>query len=145
LLYAQAVRAGLERAEQVEALLSALHALPQLPPEPGHVHSITEWAVDCFTPHAERMHYPLFRTQGIQVGSQMVEAACKTVVSQTLRHTLDTRGLRCALAAYNLLEGDFELLVMHTHHHTQMGHQAGNANTDASLAQHLPSGASRQA
>ena len=66
---------------QTEALLAALHALPPLPPDPGHAHSVTERAVDYFTTHAERMCSPLFRAQGIHLGSGIAEAACKTVVS----------------------------------------------------------------
>jgi hypothetical protein len=41
---------------------------------------VPEKAVDYFTTNAERMRYPAFRAQGMQIGSGIAEAACKTVV-----------------------------------------------------------------
>lgn len=64
-----------------EALVAAISALPPIPPEPGQARSIPERAVDYFTHNAQRMRYPLFRTQGMHVGSGIAEAACKTIVS----------------------------------------------------------------
>ena len=52
-----------------------------IPPEPGQARSIPERAVDYFTTNAERMRYPLFRAQGMHIGSGIAEAACKTIVS----------------------------------------------------------------
>ena len=66
---------------QNEALVSAISALPSIPPEPGQARSIPERAVDYFTTNAGRMRYPLFRAQGMHIGSGIVEAACKTIVS----------------------------------------------------------------
>jgi hypothetical protein len=66
---------------QNEALVSALPALPSMPPEPGQARSIPERAVDSFTTTAPRMRYPLFRAQGMHIGSGIAEAACKTIVS----------------------------------------------------------------
>ncbi len=37
--------------------------------------------MDYFTINTERMCYPDFRAQGMQVGSGIAEAACKTIVS----------------------------------------------------------------
>jgi Uncharacterised protein family (UPF0236) len=62
-------------------LVSTIAALPPIPPEPGQARSIPERAVDYFTTHAERMRYPVFRAQGMQIGSGIAEAACKTIVS----------------------------------------------------------------
>jgi len=64
-----------------EALISAISALPPIPPEPGQARSCPERAVDYFTTNAQRMRYPVFRAQGMHVGSGIAEAACKTIVS----------------------------------------------------------------
>src|SRR5438270_137526 len=56
-------------------------------PEPGQARSIPERAVDYFATNTERMRYPLFRGQGMHIGSRIAEAACKTIVS--------TRAKRC--------------------------------------------------
>ena len=66
---------------QSAALVCALSALPPIPPEPGQARSIPERAVDYFTTNAARMRYPVFRAQGMHVGSGIAEAACKTIVS----------------------------------------------------------------
>lgn len=72
-----------------EALVSAIKALPPIPPEPGQARSIPERAVDYFTINAARLRYPVFRSQGMHVGSGIAEAACKTIVS--------TRAKRCGM------------------------------------------------
>jgi len=64
-----------------EALVSAIQALRSIAPEPGQARSIPERAVDYFTTNAQRMRYPLFRVQGMHIGSGIAEAACKTIVS----------------------------------------------------------------
>ena len=66
---------------QSEALVCALQALPPISPEPGQARSCPERAVDYFTTNAGRMRYPVFRAQGMHVGSGIAEAACKTIVS----------------------------------------------------------------
>ncbi len=65
---------------QIEALVAAIQALPPIPPEPGQARSIPDRAVDYFSLNAQRMRYPLFRAQGMHLGSGIAEAACKTVV-----------------------------------------------------------------
>ncbi len=74
---------------QIADLVSAIGALPPVPPEPGQARSIPERAVDYFTTNAARMRYPVFRAQGMHVGSGIAEAACKTIVS--------TRAKRCGM------------------------------------------------
>jgi hypothetical protein len=66
---------------QSETLVSAIKALPPIPPEPGQARSCPARAIDYFTTNAARMRYPLFRAQGMHVGSGIAEAACKTIVS----------------------------------------------------------------
>jgi hypothetical protein len=66
---------------QSEALVGAIQVLPPIPPEPGQARSIPERAVDYFTTNAARMRYPVFRAQGMHIGSGIAEAACKTIVS----------------------------------------------------------------
>lgn len=66
---------------QTEALVSAISALPPIPPEAGQARSCPERAVDYFSSNAQRMRYPVFRAQGMHLGSGIAEAACKTIVS----------------------------------------------------------------
>ncbi len=66
---------------RMSELVSAIAALPPIPPEPGQARSIPERAVDYFTTNAERMRYPVFRAQGMHSGSGEASAACKTIVS----------------------------------------------------------------
>jgi hypothetical protein len=66
---------------QITTLVEVIQALPSVAPPPGQRRSVPEVEADYFARNAERMHYPLFRAQGMQVGSGIAEAACKTVVS----------------------------------------------------------------
>ncbi len=66
---------------QIARLVTAIQALPPIPPEPGQARSIPERAGDYFTTNAQRMRYPDFRAQGMHIGSGIAEAACKTTVS----------------------------------------------------------------
>ena len=66
---------------ETAALVATISALPPIPPQPGQARSIPQRAVDYFTTNAERMRYPLFRAQGMHLGSGIAEAACKTIVS----------------------------------------------------------------
>jgi hypothetical protein len=66
---------------EIETLVQAIAALPPVAPPPGQTKSVPEQAIGYFTTNAERMRYPQFRAQGMQIGSGIAEAACKTVVS----------------------------------------------------------------
>jgi hypothetical protein len=66
---------------EIETLVQAIAALPPMAPPPGQSKSVPEQAIGYFTSNAARMRYPTFRAQGMQIGSGMAEAACKTVVS----------------------------------------------------------------
>lgn len=66
---------------KVEELIQAIERLPPIAPEPGASRSLPEIAADYFRTNTERMRYPVFRAQGMHIGSGIAEAACKTVVS----------------------------------------------------------------
>lgn len=72
---------------QIEDLIAAIQALPAVPPPPGQTRSVPEQAVTYFTTNAPRMRYPVFRAQGMHVGSGIAEAACKTVVSSRTKRS----------------------------------------------------------
>lgn len=62
-------------------LVKMIEQLPAIPPQPGTTRSVPEIEADYFRSNAQRMRYPTFRAQGMQIGSGVAEAACKTVVS----------------------------------------------------------------
>ena len=66
---------------EIETLLQAIAALPAVAPAGGQSKSVPEQAMGYFSANAERMRYPHFRALGMQIGSGIAEAACKTVVS----------------------------------------------------------------
>jgi hypothetical protein len=66
---------------KVEELIEAIRRLPPVAPEPGASRSVPDIEADYFCTNAERMRYPVFRAQGMHIGSGIAEAACKTVVS----------------------------------------------------------------
>jgi hypothetical protein len=73
----------------IEALVEEIVVLPPVPPEPGKSRSVPEIEREYFISNAARMRYPAFREQGMQIGSGIVEASCKMVVS--------TRTKRCGM------------------------------------------------
>ncbi len=66
---------------QIDTLVKRIEQLPAILPEPGAARSIPAIEADYFRSNQERMCYPTFRAQGMQIGSGVAEAACKTVVS----------------------------------------------------------------
>lgn len=72
---------------KIEDLVEAIVFLPPVPPEPGASRSVPEIERDYFMSNAARMRYPAFRAQGMQVGSGIAEAACKTLVSTRAKRT----------------------------------------------------------
>jgi hypothetical protein len=66
---------------KIEELVEEIVVVPPIAPEPGAVRSVPDIERDYFISNAARMRYPAFRAQGMQVGSGIAEAACKTVVS----------------------------------------------------------------
>lgn len=83
----------------IERLVAAIQALPAVSPEPGQARSIPEVEADYFTGHAARMRYPAFRARGLQVGSGIAEAGCKTVVTTRAKRS----GMRWSPAGLDAL------------------------------------------
>ena len=71
----------------IEALVEAIALLPPIPPPPTSTRSIPEQALGYFITNAARMRYPVFRAQGMHIGSGIAEAACKTVVSTRMKRS----------------------------------------------------------
>lgn len=66
---------------QIEEVIAAIEGLPPLAPEPGKARSLLQIEADYFRSNQHRLRYPVFRAQGMHLGSGITEAACKTVVS----------------------------------------------------------------
>ena len=66
---------------KIEELVQLIEKLPAIQALSGASRSIPEMEAAYFLSNAERMRYPLFRAQGMHIGSGVAEAACKTVVS----------------------------------------------------------------
>ena len=77
---------GLGRLNQgkIEALVKILR---ELHPANTELVKIVSNEADYFQRNAERMRYPVFRAQGLFVGSGVVEAGCKTVVATRLKRS----------------------------------------------------------
>lgn len=71
----------------IEELVAEIAALPPVPAEPRSGRSVPEIEMSYFITNAARMRYPAFRLQGMQIGSGIAEAACKTVVSTRAKRT----------------------------------------------------------
>jgi hypothetical protein len=72
---------------KLEELVEEIVVLPPVPPEPGTSRSVPDIERDYFISNAARMRYPAFRAQGMQIGSGIVEASCKMVVSTRAKRT----------------------------------------------------------
>lgn len=66
---------------KIEEVIAAIEKLPPLSPPPGKAKSVPVTEAEYFRTNMQRMRYPLFRAQGMHLGSGIAEAACKTVVS----------------------------------------------------------------
>jgi hypothetical protein len=66
---------------RIEEVIAAIEKLPPLSPPPGKAKSVAETEAEYFRINQQRMRYPVFRAQGMHLGSGIAEAACKTVVS----------------------------------------------------------------
>jgi hypothetical protein len=77
---------GLQQLDQgkVESLVKTLQ---DLQPGDQELARLVRNAADYFGRNAPRMRYPLFRAQGLFVGSGVVEAGCKTVIGTRLKRS----------------------------------------------------------
>jgi hypothetical protein len=99
---------------RIEEVIAAIERLPPLAPEPGKARSVPEIEADYFRSNALRMRYPVFRAQGMHLGSGIAEAACKTVVSTRAKRSgmrWTPEGLDAILALRTaVLNGSFDQL-----------------------------------
>ena len=68
----------------IEALLDAMR---QLPAGDKTARKARRTSIEYFRKNAERMRYACFRSQGLFVGSGVVEAGCKTIIGQRLKQS----------------------------------------------------------
>ncbi|PYT64861.1 MAG: ISKra4 family transposase [Acidobacteria bacterium] len=68
----------------VEAVITSMK---RLRPRQEHVQKEVRKAMDYFQTNKERMRYAQFRSQGLFVGSGVVEAGCKTIIGQRLKQS----------------------------------------------------------
>jgi hypothetical protein len=83
---------------KIEALVKLVHELPTATDE---LRQLRNTEAEYLVRNQERMRYPLFRAQGLFVGSGVIEAACRTVVAQRLKQSgmfWTTRGANSILA-----------------------------------------------
>jgi hypothetical protein len=69
---------------KAEALVKLLR---RLPPTNFELAKLVRKEADYFQRNAKRMRYPAFRSQGLFVGSGVVEAGCKTVIAARLKRS----------------------------------------------------------
>jgi len=69
---------------KIEGLVKLLR---DLHPASAELVKLVSNEADYFQRNAERMRYPLFRAQGLFVGSGVVEAGCKTVIAARLKRS----------------------------------------------------------
>ena len=66
---------------EIIRVVERIEALGTSPSTPETVRSVLQTEAAYFRGNVQRMQYPLFRAQGLHIGSGIAEAACKTVVS----------------------------------------------------------------
>ena len=78
----------------VEAVVESMR---QIEPRDEHARDEIRKAIDYFDKNKERMRYASFRSQGLFVGSGVMEAGCKTIVGQRLKPS----GMRWTVSGAN--------------------------------------------
>ena len=68
----------------VEAVLDAIRRLPG---GDQPVRKARRTSIEYFRKNAERMRYACFRSQGLFIGSGVIEAGCKTIIGQRLKQS----------------------------------------------------------
>ena len=69
---------------KIEKLVAKLRTLSPQGPE---LAAVVQTEVNYFERNAERMRYPEFRRKGLFVGSEVIEAGCKTVIGSRLKRS----------------------------------------------------------
>jgi hypothetical protein len=96
-------------AGRVESLVKQLHAFPTRQTE---LRQVLATEADYFERNRDRMRYPVFRKQGLFIGSGVIEAACKTVIGARLKQSgmfWTERGANAIIALRCIrLSGKFE-------------------------------------
>jgi hypothetical protein len=69
---------------KVEDVMDAIHQCSSLP---GGDKALCEREIGYFEKNRERMRYAAFRRRGLFVGSGVLEAGCRTVIGQRLKHS----------------------------------------------------------
>lgn len=87
-------RSGELDASDVEAVIDSMK---QIEPRDDHARDEIRKAIDYFERNKERMRYASFRSQGLFVGSGVMEAGCKTIVGQRLKPS----GMRWTVSGAN--------------------------------------------
>ena len=87
-------RSGELDASDVEAVIDSMK---QIEPRDDHARDEIRKAIDYFEKNKERMRYASFRSQGLFVGSGVMEAGCKTIVGQRLKPS----GMRWTVSGAN--------------------------------------------
>lgn len=80
----------------IEAVLTAMKRLR--PRDPAAQHAVRQ-AVTYFQTNAKRMRYANFRSQGLFVGSGVIEAGCKTIIGRRLKQS----GMRWTVRGANAI------------------------------------------
>jgi len=87
-------RSGELDLSDVEAVIESMR---QIEPRDEHARDEIRKAMDYFERNKERMRYASFRSQGLFVGSGVMEAGCKTIVGQRLKPS----GMRWTVSGAN--------------------------------------------
>jgi hypothetical protein len=82
--------------DDVEAVITSMK---RLRPRKDHVREEVRKAIDYFQTNKERMRYAKYRSEGLFVGSGVVEAGCKTVIGLRLKQS----GMRWTVTHANAL------------------------------------------
>jgi len=76
---------------------AVIDSMKQIEPRDDHTRDEIRKAIDYFEKNKERMRYASFRSQGLFVGSGVMEAGCKTIVGQRLKPS----GMRWTVSGAN--------------------------------------------
>ena len=85
----------LDRGEVAEVVVS----MQQLPAEDETARNAQRTSIEYFQKNKRRMRYACFRSQGLFIGSGVIEAGCKTIIGQRLKQS----GMRWTVRGANAI------------------------------------------